>query len=464
MMPDSIQAPRILVAAGASNSGKTTAVCALMWALKHKKMNVVSCKCGPDYIDPMFHREVLGVDSENLDLFFGSKSQVRKAFANHTEGADIAVIEGVMGYYDGLSLDSFKASSYDLAQVLQTPVLLVVPCKGMALSAAAFIKGIIEFRKDSNIKGIILNRISDMLYPKMKQMLESELAGCGYPIPVIGYIPENEIFEISSRHLGLVTPDGVRDIRTKIEAAGRILEKTVNLEMLLTIAKAAPPLEIERQKAEPLPDQKIRIGVAEDAAFCFYYKDNLRMLENLGCELVNFSPLKDSRLPDGINGLLLGGGYPELYARELSENTTLLENIRSRLRQGTPCLAECGGFMYLQQNIQGEDQKLYPMAGVLEGSCFYREKGRRFGYVEIQAEKDGTFLKKGEKIRGHEFHYWDCTHNGRDCLAVKPDKKRSWECIYMTGNLFAGYPHLSYASHPAFAGRFVNICRKRSEK
>lgn len=470
--------PGILIAAPASGSGKTSVSCALMAALQARGLKVRACKCGPDYIDPMFHREVLGVDSRNLDLFFSEPDELRQGFIRHASGADIVVTEGVMGYYDGRGMDTDAGSSYDVARTLNLPVILVINCRGAALSLAALVRGMAEFRTDSNIRGILLNRVSKMLYPRLKAMLEQELGKYGHKIPVLGYVPEDDAFRLESRHLGLVTPQELTDLREQTEWAGNILTESVDLEQLLKIAGEAPEIEtseietdgsqVHRKKQE----RYARIAIARDEAFCFYYKANLEMLEEAGLELVPFSPLRDEKLPENTSGLILGGGYPELYGERLSANRTLLAEIRERLEAGLPCIAECGGFMYLHEEMEDKNGNTYPMAGVIKGRTYPTGRLVRFGYVNIAAapgeEEESAvsrstekkaYLRPGEQIRGHEFHYWDSTDCGNDCVATKPDGKRKWECIHMNGNLFAGYPHLYLPSMPEFAYRFSDRCR-----
>lgn len=492
--------PGILVAAPSSGSGKTAAACALMAAFTKRGLAVRACKCGPDYIDPMFHREVLGVDSRNLDLFFSSRDELREGYEAHISGADLAVTEGVMGYYDGMSMDSDAASSYDVSRTLGLPVLLVLPCRGASLSLAAVIKGMAEYRPDSRIRGILLNRVSGMLYPRLKSMLERELKEMGHEIPVVGYVPEDEAFTFESRHLGLVTPQEMEGLKEQTCRAAEILSQTVDLDLVYKIAEegavsdpagGAAPGEKEKAGTEVFPGREIRIGVAMDRAFCFYYKENMELLEKMGCRLISFSPVSDSELPKDLDGLILGGGYPELYARQLSENRGMRDMIRHAVRSGMPCLAECGGFMYLHDEMEDGEGNTYPMAGVIPGRAFAAGKLVRFGYINVTAEDrdnsavDGEcpasdskdpasggkdvrrnghkdqnewYLHPGETIRGHEFHYWDSTDSGHACRAVKPDGRRNWECIHMEGNLFAGYPHLYLPSLPVFAERFVKRC------
>ena len=458
--------PGILIAAPSSGSGKTAVSCALMAALQARGLQVRACKCGPDYIDPMFHREVLGVDSRNLDLFFSEPDELRQGYIRHASGADLVVTEGVMGYYDGRGLDTDAGSSYDVARTLDLPVILVVNGRGAALSLAALVRGMAEFRSDSNIRGILLNRVSKMLYPRMKDMLEQELGKSGHKIPVIGYVPEDDAFRLESRHLGLVTPQELTDLKEQTERAGNLLTESVDLDLLLEIAGRASETRFPEDQASDTAASGTksgssdanqgkwkryartaiaRVAIARDEAFCFYYNANLEMLEEAGLELVPFSPLRDGKLPDNISGLILGGGYPELYGERLSANRSLDEN-----------------------------GNIYPMTGVIKGRTYPTGRLVRFGYVNIaadpgklgkSAENVGTeeqaYLRPGEQIRGHEFHYWDSTDSGTDCVAVKPDGKRKWECIHMKGNLFAGYPHLYLPSMPEFAYRFADRCRSR---
>ena len=461
--------PRIMIAAPVSGCGKTTIACGLMQALMSRGYKVAGAKCGPDYIDPMFHRKILGVESENLDLFFCEPQVMKALFAEHASGADITVIEGVMGYYDGMALDSEKASSYEVAKVLDAPVLLVIDAKGAALSVLAVIKGFLTFRDDSHIAGVLLNRVSGAVYPRMKEMIEQGLKDMGHPVPVVGYVPENPSFRLKSRHLGLVTPQETEDLKSVFEEIGRILSETADLEQILKIAGRGPILKptagevsLKRQVMPPESggQGKLRLAVAKDLAFGFYYKDNLRLLEKLGCELAPFSPLRDRHLPSDISGLLLGGGYPELYAEELSANTSLRKEIRTMLKQGLPCHAECGGFMYLHESMESPDHEFYEMVGLIKGNAVQREKLVRFGYVQIEGKRDGVYLEQGEVLRGHEFHYWDSQNNGDDCTAGKPGRDIRWNCIHMRGNVFAGFPHIHYYSNMRFAQRFVDRMRE----
>ena len=237
------------------------------------------------------------------------------------------------------------------------------------------------------------------------------------------------------------------------------------MESVLEIAWEAKEMEYHPVKAkQEAAGRKVRIGVARDLAFCFYYKDNIELLKELGCEIIPFSPLEDTMLPEHLDGLLFGGGYPELCAKHLAENRAMRKDVRKQIENGIPCIAECGGFLYLTEELEGEDGKHYPMVGALPGKGIKKGRLTRFGYIELTAEMNGVYMKKGEKIRAHEFHYWDSTENGEDTLAVKPDGVRKWQAVHMKGNLFAGFPHLYFYSNPKVPERFVEACRTYRNK
>lgn len=464
-----IRIPRILIAAPGSGSGKTLLTCALLRILGRKGIRAAAFKCGPDFIDPMFHKKVLGTPSRNLDLYLAGEEGVRRSFAAGCTGAQIAVIEGVMGYFDGTGASGMEGSSYHLASVLQAPVLLAADVCGMSRSAAALIKGFADYGEQKMIRGAFLNRVSPAIAERISGWLKSEAA-----IPVLGSFPAADSLSIESRHLGLVEPDEIPDLLQKIDYAADLLEQTLNLELLLEIAGDAPVLRVEKErlnKSETAAESAredaaakaspVTIAVAEDEAFSFYYEDNLELLEELGAEIVRFSPLHDTSLPEA-DGLLIGGGYPELRAQELAANTFMVSSIRRAVEQGMPILAECGGFQYLQEKLVDAEGTAYQMCGVLKGSSRMKKKLVRFGYVEVSGE--GLYFGSGRAIRGHEFHYSDSTDNGSDCRAAKPDG-RSWDCMVVQGRITAGYPHLYYRSDPAFAEAFVAECRKfREEK
>ena len=448
-----------MIAAPKSGSGKTMITCALLQLLKDRGKNVSSYKCGPDYIDPMFHKKVLGVPSKNLDTFFTDEKTTVQLFLDKRADGDFAVLEGVMGLYDGLGGIYEQGSSYHLAKVTQTPIILVVDAKGMGKSVLALIAGFLQYDTQHLIKGVLLNRMSKGYYDIIKPLIEKELS-----VKVVGYFPEQKDIRLESRHLGLVMPDELADIKEQLdELAGR-LKKTINLDMLLDIAVEAEEIT-KNTNTEQMQIQNqnntVNIAVAMDEAFCFYYEDNLRLLEKCGAKLQYFSPLYDTKLPDNCDALLLGGGYPELYAKELSENLSMRNSIKTAFKTGLPTVAECGGFMYLHtyiHNICEEDADaqnyVFGMTGALDSECHFKGKLVRFGYIEL-AEKHSNFLPPNEKIKAHEFHYYDSTDNGADCIATKPATGRSYDCVISKDNYWLGFPHLYYPSNPHFAESLV---------
>ena len=449
-----IVAPRILIGAPASGGGKTTFTCGLLHALVRRGLKAAACKCGPDYIDPMFHSEVIGAFSRNLDLFFSAEEQVRQLVADSALHSDITVIEGVMGYYDGIAV-SDKASAWDVARATETSAVLVIDGRGRARSIAAEVAGFARFREDSRVAGVVLNRVSPMLYPRLKSLIEDETG-----VSVYGYLPVLDDCSLESRHLGLVTAAEVDDLRGKLDRLAAVMEETVDIDGLVALAQTAPALEsADWQGVEPLELPRApRIAVARDDAFCFYYADALRLLQHLGAELVEFSPLHDSCLPEGVSGIYLGGGYPELHARELSENSSMRESIAQAIRSGIPTIAECGGFMYLHEMLEDDQKDAYEQVGVVRGSSYKTNKLGRFGYIAIEAAHDGLLAREGEQLRAHEFHYWDSENVGDAFVARKPQSDRSWTCGFSTPTMYAGYPHLYLPGTPPSAVRFVEAC------
>lgn len=443
--------PRVMISAVSSGSGKTLLVCGILKALKARNIRAAAFKCGPDYIDPMFHTKAIGVSSKNLDSFFCGEELVKELFCREAEKNEISIIEGVMGYYDGLSMDSESASSYEIAKYTDTPVILVINAKGAALTVIPVIKGIMDFRPDSNIRGVILNNIKKPVFDSLKEIIEKELK-----IKAFGYMPYSKEIAVESRHLGLVTPDNIEDISKRLEALQAIAEGCLDIDGIITLGKEAMPVNVE-YNLSCSSKKTVKIGVAYDNAFCFYYRDNLELLEEIGCEIVYFSPLKDKQIPPQLSGIILGGGYPELYCRELSRNGEMLESIRANIEKGMPCLAECGGFMYLHKYMEDESSVSYPMVGIIDGTAYKNSKLVRFGYITLTALFDNYALKKGEKIRAHEFHYWDSTCEGADFYAEKPGGKGR-NCINCYKNVICGYPHIFFYSNKKFAEGFVNKC------
>jgi cobyrinic acid a,c-diamide synthase len=445
--------PRICIAAGASGSGKTTFVCGFLGALIRRGLKPISFKCGPDYIDPMFHREVIGTPSSNLDLFFFDEDTMKHLIHENARGRDIAALEGAMGFYDGQSGASTTGSAWHIAGATETPVILIENCAAVSITAAARIKGMASFREPSHIQGVVLNNCGKALYGEIKNVIQGETG-----IQVLGHLPRLQDCVIESRHLGLVTAAEIGDIKEKLAALAGAVEAGVDIDALIAIAGSAPSLSAGKDVFAPpaIPGgSALRIGVARDEAFCFYYPDNLRLLEKLGAELVEFSPLRDSRLPADLKGLYLGGGYPELYGKTLSENTGMLADIRNALRSGMPCIAECGGFMYLHETLSDAEGRAYPMAAVLPGGCRKTARLVRFGYASYTAARDNLICPAGGVIRGHEFHYWESDNPGSSFTACKPVSGKSWPCIEATETLCAGFPHFHFYSNPGAPRRFL---------
>ena len=431
---------QFLLAAPRSGSGKTTMTCALLMALKRRGCAPCAFKSGPDYIDPMFHRAVLGVESRSLDLFFSAPETVRTLYAKGAAGHGAAVCEGAMGFYDGLGGVSDRASAWYLADTLDLPVLLVVEPKGQSLTLAAELKGLNSFRTPSHIAGILLNNCTARMHALLAPMLEEETG-----LPVLGFLPKLPEAVIGSRHLGLYTAAEVENLQQKLALLADAAEEHIDWPRLLALCEKEPPALPEKA---PQPSARVRIAVAQDEAFCFTYAETLEAFRDAGAEVVFFSPLRDTALPENIGGLYLPGGYPELHARELSENTSLLREIKRKIEFGLPTVAECGGFLYLGQSLTDAEGQSWPMAGVLPGEA--KDAGRlvRFGYAALSADSDSMLFRAGESFPIHEFHHWDSTANGTALAAKKPVGGAEWRCGFVNEHFYAGFPHLYWAGTP----------------
>lgn len=451
--------PRVMIAAPKSGSGKTMITCALLQVLKNRGEHLVACKCGPDYIDPMFHTKVLGITSRNLDTFFTGENRTRALLQADKTEDDLVIVEGVMGLFDGLGGIREEGSSYHLAKVTRTPIILVVDAKGMGRSVLPMLAGFRAYDTEHLIRGVILNRMSKSFYEILTPIIEQELG-----ITVLGYFPEEKDMNIESRHLGLKLPDEIENLKQQVEKAANQFETTVSIDNVICIARSAADLQKEEPLVTmPITEERPVIAVAKDEVFCFYYEENLAMLRQLGAEIVFFSPLHDKQLPNGCHGLFLGGGYPELAAEELSRNHGMLVSIRGAIHSDMPSVAECGGFMYLHESMEDNEGRDFSMAGVIPASCRNRGKLVRFGYIET-AEKQPYFLPAGEWIRGHEFHYYDSTDNGNNCVARKPVTGKEYSCVMAGENHWWGFPHLYYPSNPAFARHFVEEALKYKKR
>lgn len=547
----------IMIAATGSGSGKTMVTCGLLALLKRKGYHPAAFKCGPDYIDGLFHRRVQGVENGNLDSFFETPAHMRRKLRRSME-RHFVVAEGVMGYFDGLGGVSVRGSSFEIGRFLGLPAILVVDGRGASLSLMALIQGFLEYdaavendnekkthnkscgdachdmecgaeteykmqegneekyrekkthRTDSgtgdhagssgcsvnhdkinnNIKGIFFNRMSPMIYNRIKPMVEER-----FRIPVIGYLPELEFLQVGSRHLGLVLPDEIEGIREQLEQLADRMDENLEWELLLKIAADAEGWDVSeegnkltsnsgldngdngaetregsetgcRMQTAPGAGPRFRLGIARDEAFCFYYGDNLEAMEEAGAQLVYFSPLHQKELPGGLDGMILGGGYPENHGGALAANRSMRDSVAAAAASGMPVLAECGGYLYLLDSLEGADGRDYPMAGVLRGHGYRAGKTGRFGYITLRPNEDLPFLPEGEEIKGHEFHYWDCRCRADEfrMMALKPNGSRCWPCMRTEGHVMAGFPHLYYPSCPELVQRFADQCVEYGKK
>jgi cobyrinic acid a,c-diamide synthase len=456
---------KILIAGTHSGCGKTTVTAGIMAALARRGLMVQAFKVGPDYIDPMFHTYITGRESRNLDSWLLDETTLRGLFLKNAATAEIAVIEGVMGVFDGFGGDSLTGSTAHVAGLIKAPVILVVNGEGMALSIAALIKGYRDFDPDLRIAGVILNHIAtDAHYQYLREIIEPRLG-----IPVLGYLPAKPGYALESRHLGLIPRNEVADLDAKIASLVQQVETTIDLERILQLADQAEVLSAPEFEPNIEPEHPgLRVAIAKDPAFNFYYADNLDLLKMLGVEPVFFSPLNDNEVPGGVGGLYLGGGFPEVWAAGLEANRGMRESIRGKIASGLPVYAECGGLMYLTESLRDMEGNEFQMAGALPGRSRMTTALQRFGYVEVQVVADNVISPQGGRIRGHEFHYstTEVDPGVPRCFRVVKTRggkeTASWDCGFKVGHLLAGYAHLHFWSNPAFARTFVKKCAKNS--
>lgn len=454
-----VEIPRLVIAAPASGCGKSTVATGLMAALS-TTYTVQGFKVGPDYIDPTYHTAATGRASRNLDSWMLSDDQVKATFARAVVGADLAIIEGVMGLFDGYDGRSESGSTAQVAKLLQAPVILVLDVRRMARSAGAMALGYRDFDPHLDLAGVICNQVGSERHARSVTEAVEALG-----LPVLGCIPRSEGLKIPERHLGLHTAiERPREAKAFLERAGELIARHVDLDGLLAIARRAPAFTVDETLLapyEPAPRRIVRLAVARDEAFCFYYEDNLDLLRAAGAEIVFFSPLHDTALPEGVAGLYLGGGYPELYAGELARNEAMRVAIRKAHRAEMPTYAECGGLMFLTQGIVDLEGQRHPGVGLLPG---YSQMHRRLkmGYRLVRACRDSLLLRRGEQMRGHEFHY-------SDWVARPPELSHAYEITsrrgeearlegVAQGNLLASYIHLHFGARPSLAARFVQAC------
>ncbi|MFB0538000.1 MAG: cobyrinate a,c-diamide synthase [Anaerolineae bacterium] len=462
-----VQVPRLVIAGTASGVGKTTIATGLMAALTAQGYRVAPFKVGPDYIDPSYHHAATGQPSRNLDTWMVFPPTVAYLFVRAAAQADIAIIEGVMGLYDGFSGRSEAGSTAEVAKLLGAPVVLIMDVACLARSAGAMALGYREFDADLRLAGIVLNNVgSDKHALWVREAIES------VGVPVLGYLHRDDALHLPHRHLGLIptaergTASSDSELGHALRAIRERIMEGIDLDRLIELARSAPSLEAADPGLFPTetPSISVRIAVARDEAFSFYYEDNLDLLRAHGAELVAFSPLHGSQLPESSQGVYLGGGFPEMYAEGLAANRAMHEAIRQASQQGLPIYAECGGLMYLTESITDLEGRIHPMVGLVPGRIFTEGQRLKLSYVVIQAQRDSILACKDQELRGHEFHL-------SDWVDLPPDMPRAYVVQpygsgshprpegYSQRNILASYIHLHFATTPHLATNFVAACR-----
>ncbi|MEY8763678.1 MULTISPECIES: cobyrinate a,c-diamide synthase [Clostridium] len=425
----------IIISSDSSGGGKTTITLGIMKALIKSGYSVQGYKVGPDYIDPAFHKSITGVDSRNLDIYLMGEDGVKASFGRGS--GDLGIVEGVMGLYDGKGIDS-RYSTAHVAEILNLPVVLIISPKPQSTTLCAEINGIVDF-ENVDVCGVIFNNISEGYYRLLKAAVEKN---CN--LKVFGYIPKDERLSLESRHLGLIQSREVEDLNEKIELCSELVLKNIDMNMLLKFFKESPDFEDEYH----LEDRGIKTAVACDKAFSFYYRENIELLEECG-EVVFFSPLKDKCLPEDINFLYIGGGYPEVFIKELSRNKSMLNSINKSLSSGLNCYAECGGLMYLMEGIQGMDSgRIFNTVGFFNGKAYMTSKLQNFGYAQIEVTEKNNILPLGLKINCHEFHKSHIESDEKKIYTVTKDTYngmvKRWNCGYINKNTLGAYAHVHF--------------------
>ncbi|KOR24771.1 cobyrinate a,c-diamide synthase [Clostridium sp. L74] len=430
----------IIVSSNSSGGGKTTVTLGLMKALIKKGYKVQGYKVGPDYIDPAFHSYVTGTSSRNLDLYLMGEDGIKASYSRGK--GDLGVIEGVMGLYDGKGIDT-KYSTAHLSKTLNLSVVLVLTPKAQSATLCAEIMGILNYEK-INIVGVIFNKVSENYYKLLKRLVEENCK-----LKVFGYVPKEEKLELKSRHLGLIQSNEIKDLEEKIDICSELILKHVDIENLINHFK-----ETEKYKDNfYLENRNLNIGIPYDKAFSFYYKENIELLEDVG-NIKYFSPMKDEKLPDDLDFLYIGGGYPEVFINELSENKSMLNSINKALNNGLSCYAECGGLMYLTEGIENLNGDYKETVGFFKGKCYMTKGLQNFGYAEMKIKKENKILPKGLKINCHEFHksYVDLKNEKIYELTKKiyDNSIKKWSCGYIKNNTLAAYAHIHFFGNMDF--------------
>ncbi len=433
----------LIIASDSSGGGKTTVTLGLMKALKNRGFHLSTYKVGPDYIDPAFHKHITGWDSRNLDIFLMGEAGVKASYSRGVKHGALGIIEGVMGLYDGKGIDT-EYSTAHVAKVLNIPVILVLSPKAQSTTLCAEINGILNFDRKVKIAGVILNNIGESYYKLLKAAIEKHCS-----IEVFGFIPKDDKLSIKSRHLGLIQSSEIQDLNEKIDYLSELFEKYVDIDSLLKIFKDTNTFKDDYH----LDDIGINIAVAKDKAFSFYYKENIELLEELG-NVTYFSPMKDKAIPENTDFLYLGGGYPEVFSKELSENKEMLQSIKTALDSGLCCYGECGGLMYLCNTIDN-----VPMVNFLKGKAYLTNRLQNFGYAKVCIKEENKILPKGMEINCHEFHKSYIESEEKKIYEIMKEsydgKIKCWNCGYAKGNTLAAYAHIHFFSNINFLKEII---------
>ena len=448
--------PAFVLAGTRSGVGKTTIATGIMGALARRGLRVQPFKCGPDYIDPSYHLMACGAPSRNLDTWLLTHDTALELFGRAAQSGDVAVVEGVMGLYDGHANLTEQGSTAEVAKLLRAPVILIANAARVARSVAAEVLGFQKFDPSVNIAGVILNGVGSPRHLEFCKPPIEDTTG----LPVLGYMPRRDDLRVPERHLGLIpTVEGVV-VEEWFDRLIEQVEETIDLDRLMEIARQAdtPSVEAAAFPAEPQPT-RARIAVAQDKAFNFYYQDSLDLLETWGAEIVPFSPLDDEALPDGVGGVYIGGGFPELFARQLAVNEGMRQSIRDAHTDGCRIYAECGGLMYLGESLTDFDGEAHPMVGLIPARSSMSKGRLTLGYREVEALADGALLAKGERVRGHEFHWSVAGSPSSEKQAAYSVRSQDGRIEgFRAGNLTASYIHIHLGSKPEMARRFVGEC------
>lgn len=451
---------RIIVAGTNSGVGKTTVMAGLLAALRRRGRIVAPFKVGPDYIDPGFHTLAAGTAARNLDSWLMPPDQVLEVLGKGFPEGALAVVEGVMGLYDGRKGQGEVGSTAHIAKITNTPVVLVASGAKMARSAAALVGGYIHFDPALRFAGVIFNYVSGESHFRLLEQSVREHLG----LPVFGYLPKDAGVSIPERHLGLLPTSEMEGLRQMLAKLSAIVERTVDVGAIMEAAAKAGPLPSPACSVFPrqAADTICRIAVARDEAFNFYYPENLELLTAYGAELAWFSPLRDGALPKGCDGIYIGGGFPEMFAEKLAANKSLRDELAGAALEGMPVYSECGGYMYLCRELVDFEGRPFPMAGVFPGRAVMRDRRQGLGYAEVTAARRSFFLEPGETCRGHEFHWSDIEGPGPVPLYHKlPQAGTAGELV---NNCAGSYIHLHFLSNPSVAQRFVAACQRFGRK